>query len=101
MTDTTDIRGPWADGGLQIAALRKAREITPVELAEQAGLPSAAWIVDVETGRRPVPSAFYRAMARELGLAPADFAALCLKHYDPKAHDALFGAEPPILKVAA
>lgn len=101
MTDTTDIRGPWAQGGLQIAGLRAAREITQAELAEQAGLPSAAWIADVEAGRRPVPSAFYKTLARELNMAVSDFAKLCLKHYDPKAHDALFGSEAPALKIAA
>ncbi|MDW3206755.1 MAG: helix-turn-helix transcriptional regulator [Alphaproteobacteria bacterium] len=101
MTNTTDIRGPWVEGGHQIAALRKAREITKAELAEQAGLPSVAWIADVEAGRRPVPSVFYKALGLQLGMSASEFAALCLKHYDPKAYEALFGAEIPALKLAA
>mgnify|MGYP003154475427 FL=1 len=45
MTTTTDIRGPWAEGGHQIEQLRLAREITQAELAEQAGLPNAGWLL--------------------------------------------------------
>ncbi|HAE01850.1 MAG TPA: XRE family transcriptional regulator [Rhodospirillaceae bacterium] len=101
MTTTTDIRGPWAEGGHQIAQLRLAREITQAELAEQAGLPNAGWLSDIEVGRRPVPSAFYQAMALQLGMTASDFAALCLRHYDPKAYEALFGVEAPALKLAA
>ncbi|WP_421876692.1 helix-turn-helix domain-containing protein [Pacificispira sp.] len=101
MMNNTDIRGPWAEGGHKIAAMRQAREITQSELAEQAGLPSVGWIADVEAGRRPVPSVFYKALGQQLGLGASDFAALCLKHYDPKAFEALFGAEKPALKLAA
>jgi transcriptional regulator with XRE-family HTH domain len=102
MTDTHQTLGPWAQGGTELAALRAALEITQAELSEQAGLPGAAWVADVEAGRRPVPSVFYRPMAREFGMDTAVFATLCLKHYDPKAHDALFGAaDAPVLKVAA
>jgi|TARA_R110000772_G_scaffold15676_1_gene45312 transcriptional regulator with XRE-family HTH domain len=101
MTTTTDIRGPWAEGGHQIEQLRLAREITQAELAEQAGLPNAGWLSDIEVGRRPVPSAFYQSMALQLGMTASDFAALCLRHYDPKAYEALFGVEVPALKLAA
>ena len=94
-------RGPWVEGGEKIAELRKAREITVAELVEQAGLPSVSWMDDVEAGRRPVPSVFYRALALHLDIALADFAALCLSHYDVKAYEALFGGEAPALRLAA
>jgi transcriptional regulator with XRE-family HTH domain len=101
MTEREDMLGPWVQGGREIAALRRAREITAAELAEQAGLPSAAWVADVEAGRRSVPSVFYRPLAEELGLDTRDFAALCLKFYDPKAHEALFGVDAPTLRAVA
>jgi transcriptional regulator with XRE-family HTH domain len=93
MTMTNDMRGPWAQGGAKMTALRQTRELTLAELAEQADLPSVAWMEDVEAGRRPVPSAFYARLGREFGLSVSDFAALCLKYYDPRAFDALFGGE--------
>lgn len=94
MKNTTekDARGPWAKGGDWLTDLRRARQITPAELAEQAGAPSARWIEEIEAGRRPVPSVLYGAFARELGLEAPAFAAGCLKFYDPKAYEALFGA---------
>lgn len=101
MSERHDMTGPWAQGGREIATLRQAREITTAELAEQAGLPSAAWVADVEAGRRSVPSVFYRPLAAQLGLDTKEFAALCLKFYDPKAHEALFGAEAPALRAVA
>lgn len=102
MNQSQGTPGPWAQGGMEMAALRATLEITQAELAEQAGLPGAAWVADMETGRRPVPSVFYRPLAREFRMDAAEFAALCLKHYDPKAHDALFGAVArPALKIAA
>lgn len=100
MTDT-DLRGPWAVGGHRIAELRRAREITTAELAEQAGLPSTLWMADVEAGRRPVPSVFYKTLAKQLGMNTAEFAALCLKFYDPQAYEALFGSETPTLRLVA
>ena len=48
-----------------------------------------------------MPSAFYQSMALQLGMTASDFAALCLRHYDPKAYEALFGVEVPALKLAA
>ena len=107
MTDTVNkptrtlMTGPWAEGGRRMAELRLALEVTPSELAEQAGLPSAAWVADVEAGRRPVPSSFYKTLARQFGFTAAAFAAECLKHYDADAFEALFGAEIVELKVAA
>ncbi len=101
MTTMNDSRSPWAEAGAQIATLRQSREITQAELAEQAGLPSATWLGDVEVGRRPVPSAFYQTLSRELGMTVAEFAAMCLRHYDRKAYDALFGLDIPALKLAA
>lgn len=101
MTDTTAHRSPWMAAGDKIAALRMAREITQQELAEQAGLPSANWVADVEAGRRPVPSAFYRALALQFGMTVSDFAAFCLKQYDHQAYEALFGSDQLVLKLAA
>ncbi|MEQ8442285.1 MAG: helix-turn-helix transcriptional regulator [Alphaproteobacteria bacterium] len=91
MAIMNETRGPWAEGGSKMAALRVARELTVAELAEQADLPSVTWLEDVEAGRRPVPSAFYQPLSRELGLSVPDFAGLCLMHYDPRAYEALFG----------
>lgn len=101
MSERETMVGPWAQGGREIAALRQAREITMSELAEQAGLPSAAWVADVEAGRRSVPSVFYRPMAAELGMDVKDFAGLCLSFYDPKAYEALFGGDAPALRAVA
>lgn len=97
----TELRGPWAEGGRRIADMRRTREITVAELAEQAGLPSTSWMADVEAGRRPVPSVFYKTLAKELDMNTADFAAFCLKYYDPKAYEALFGTETPALRLVA
>ena len=91
MTQANDIRGPWVQGGEKLAALRADRQITVSELTEQADLPSATWMADVEAGRRPVPSVFFAPLAREYGVSVRDFAALCLSFYDPKAYQALFG----------
>lgn len=93
--------GPWAEGGAWMEALRRGQRITQAELAEQVGAPSAAWIAEIEAGRRPVPSALYRAFARQFGLEAGAFAARCLAHYDPKAHEALFGAAAPSRAAAA
>ena len=85
-----------------MTALRTARQITTGELAEQANLPSAVWIADVEAGRRPVPSVYFAPLAREYGISVKEFATLCLSYYDPRAYDALFGADAvETLKVAA
>ena len=83
--------GPWQKGGQWIAELRQAQQITRAELAEQIDVPSARWIEEVEAGRRPVPSALYRAYAVQFGWYTADFAARCLSFYDPLAYQALFG----------
>jgi transcriptional regulator with XRE-family HTH domain len=102
MKNSTELRGPWARGGLEIAALRTACEITQKELVEQANLPSRSWIEDVEAGRRPVASAFYKSLAAVLGLETADFAKLCLKYYDPKAYEAIFAVQTDeTFKIAA
>ena len=98
----TGIKGPWALGGERMAELRSRQEITRKELAEQAGLPDARWVADVEAGRRAIPSVYFKCLARAFGLSVADFAALCLKYYDANAYSALFGdsvAQPS--KVAA
>ena len=101
MKQNTQNRGPWVKAGEKIAELRQMREITVTELAEQAGLPSAIWLNDLEAGRRPVPSVFYRSLALHLDMKLTDFASLCLSYYDAKAYEALFGAEAPALKLAA
>lgn len=93
-------RGAWMDAGAWLHSLRECLEITPAELAEQAGLPSAAWLQDAEAGRRPVPSSFFKALAREYRISVDVFAAECLRYYDRPAYDALFGA-PAELKAAA
>lgn len=84
-------KSPWAMCGAWLQALRRDREITPAELAEQVGAPSGRWVEEVEAGVRAVPSSLYRGYARLFGLPLSDFAAACLKHYDRKAYDALFG----------
>ena len=92
---------PWVSGGAWLRGLRDSAEITAHELAEQVGAPSVVWLLEVEAGLRPVPSSMYKAYAKHVGVAVSDFAATCLRHYDRKAYDALFGAEAPRLSVAA
>lgn len=96
-TQMMETRSPWTEGGRWIESLRRGQMLTAAELAEQVGAPSARWIEEVEAGRRPVPSSVYRAFARQFDMTPAAFAAGCLKFYDPKAHEALFGAAKPVL----
>lgn len=98
----TDARSPWLQAGAWLKSLRCAQEITASELAEQIGAPSGRWIEEVEAGRRPAPSAYYKAYARQFRLQASDFAARCLGYYDPVAYEALFGAaEPPAARRAA
>lgn len=92
---------PWAAGGVWLRSLRDRSEITARELAEQVGAPSVVWLLEVEAGLRPVPSSMYQTYAKHVGVAVSDFAATCLRHYDRKAYDALFGAEERRLSVAA
>jgi len=97
-TETMETRSPWTDGGRWLAGLRRDQMLTPAELAEQAGAPSARWIEEVEAGRRPIPSSLYGSFARQFAMSTAEFAAACLKFYDPMAHAALFGATAPALQ---
>ncbi len=94
-------QGPWADAGQQLQAMRQQREITEAELAEQAGAPSRQWVLDIEHGRRAVPSSMYSVMASIYGLPVREFATLCLRFYDRKAYDALFGDQTDLVAVAA
>ncbi|MEQ8602427.1 MAG: hypothetical protein RIB45_03840 [Marivibrio sp.] len=96
-TDMMETRSPWIDGGRWLTGLRRDQMLTPAELAEQVGAPSARWIEEVEAGRRPIPSSLYLSFARQFAMSAPDFAALCLKFYDPKAHEALFGPATPAL----
>lgn len=84
------VSSPWVAGGQWVRGLRRTSEITMAELAEQVGAPGEAWIEQVEAGMRPVPSSLYRAFAETLGQPVPAFAKTCLKHYDPKAYEALF-----------
>ena len=92
---------PWSIGGAWIAQLRRSSEITVRECAEQIGAPSARWAEDVEAGLRPVPSSMYAAYAKTFGVDLRDFAATCLRHYDNKAFEALFGVEEQDFSAAA
>jgi len=92
---------PWGAGGAWMRSLRLNAEITPTELAEQVSAPSLAWILEVEAGLRPVPSSMYKIYSHHLGVATSEFAATCLRHYDRKAYEALFGAEDATLSAAA
>lgn len=94
-------QGPWAEAGQHLQSLRLQCEITKAELAEQAGAPSRQWVLDIENGRRAVPSSMYRTMAGIYGLPVRDFATLCLRFYDRKAYDALFGNQSDLVAVAA
>lgn len=84
------LSSPWIAGGQWVRGLRRKSEITMAELAEQVGAPGEAWIEQLEAGMRPVPSSMYRTFAETLNQPVAEFARTCLKHYDPKAHEALF-----------
>lgn len=92
---------PWGAGGEWMRSLRLNAEITPAELAEQVSAPSVAWVLEVEAGLRPVPSSMYKTYAQQLGVATNEFAATCLRHYDRKAYEALFGAEEAAFGIAA
>ncbi|MDJ0684709.1 MAG: hypothetical protein QNJ84_08415 [Alphaproteobacteria bacterium] len=92
---------PWGRGGAWISHLRRSSEITLRECAEQIGAPSVRWAEDVEAGLRPVPSSMYAAYAKVFGLDLRDFAATCLRHYDRKAFEALFGVESQEFSAAA
>ena len=92
---------PWVAGGAWLRSLRDHAEITARELAEQVGAPSVVWLLEVEAGLRPVPSSMYKDYAKHLGVVVSDFAATCLRHYDRKAYEALFGAEERTLSAAA
>ena len=92
MHDTANV-SPWIEGGRWMQAQRMKAEITLAELAEQIGAPSAAWMEQLEAGKRPVPSSFYLGFAKVFGMKARDFAANCLKFYDSKAYEALFLAE--------
>ncbi len=94
-------RGAWADAGSWLYGLRECLEITAAELAEQADLPSASWVLDAEAGRRPVPSSFFKVLAKEYRVSLDVFAAECLRYYDRAAYDALFGVDAVEVKVAA
>lgn len=96
-----DTRGAWVEAGSWLFGLRECLEITAAELAEQAGLPSARWVQEAEAGRRPVPSSFFNALAREYRVSVDVFAAECLRYYDRPAYDALFGRHDVELKAAA
>lgn len=100
-TPNTTTLAPWAAGGAWLRSLRDRSEITARELAEQVGAPSVVWLLEVEAGLRPVPSSMYRSYAKHVGVIVSEFAATCLRHYDRKAFDALFGGQEEKLSVAA
>ncbi len=91
MVNQGDIHQLWRTGGARIRSLREGWEITQLELAEQIDAPSVNWVEEVESGKRPINSAFYKSFAKCFRLSAQEFARDCLKHYDPKAYEALFG----------
>ena len=93
--------GPWSEAGEYFQSLRLQNEITAGELAEMANAPSRQWVMDVETGRRAVPSSMYVDLASVFGMTVRDFAAVCLRFYDRRAYDALFGEHEDLIAVAA
>lgn len=95
------VQGPWSEAGLHLQSLRLHREITAGEMAEQANAPSRQWVLDIETGRRAVPSSMYNSLARILDIPVRDFAAMCLRYYDHQAYEALFGGQHDKVAVAA
>ena len=92
---------PWGTGGDWIRTLRRNAQITAAEFAEQVSAPSLAWVLEVEAGLRPVPSSMYKGYAKHLGVMTSEFAATCLRHYDRKAYEALFGTDTPSFSAAA
>jgi len=93
--------GPWSDAGQYLQTLRLQREITVGELAEQANAPSRQWVLDMESGRRAVPSSMYNSLAQVFDLPVREFAATCLRFYDHMAYDALFCDHHDMVAVAA
>jgi transcriptional regulator with XRE-family HTH domain len=91
---------------LRLAAgawLRRAREaagLTQVELAERIGARYYTFISQIESGVGRVPIDGQRAWADALGIAPAEFARVLLRYYEPELSDLLFGAGAAPLEVA-
>ena len=81
----------WRAGGEWVRGLRLTSQITKQELVEQAGLPSIAWLEELEGGSRPVPSRYFKSLARSFSAPSAEFARNSLMYYDVKAYEALFG----------
>lgn len=94
-------QGPWSEAGEYFRSLRLQCEITAGELAEMANAPSRQWVLDVESGRRAIPSSMYATLAQVFDMKLRDFAAACLRFYDRKAYDALFGEHEDLFAVAA
>ncbi len=63
------------DGGAWLAERRKAQEITRAEFAEQVGAPSAAFVEEIETGRRALPAVLHRRVAAQFGVETGAVAA--------------------------
>jgi len=89
-----------AKAGAWLLDLRRSAEITADELAEQVGLDRAD-VVEIETGRAPVPPALYQDFANVFAVERRDFAKTCLMYGSPSTYEALFGDLPVDLRVAA
>ena len=80
--------------------LRRSAQVTSRELAEQIGA-EVELIEALEGGQKEVPAALYPDFAGVFGISVQEFAKTCLMYEKPSAYEALFGALPEEVRVAA
>lgn len=83
------------DAGRWLKDRREAAGLTQAELAAQVGLRYYTFVSQVESGVGRVPIEAQAAWARAVGVAPAEFARILLRAYEPELHRLLFEDDAP------
>ncbi len=73
--------GRYGEAGSWLRELRSHWQITQAELAEQAGIDTAATVAWIEAGEIRLPRAFYAAYAMVFGMGQQQFGDGCDRRY--------------------
>jgi len=80
--------------GAYLRKLRVAAELTQRDLGEMVGFKYYTFISQIEAGTARLPSEYFEAYAKALGVAESEFVRTVLQYYDPFVYKSLFGSRP-------
>jgi transcriptional regulator with XRE-family HTH domain len=83
--------GERKKAGKYLQGLRKAVNMTQIELANALGYPYYTFISQIEGGLSRVPPEGYSKWAKVLRVNEAEFASKLLSFYDPHTYRSIFG----------